>query len=135
MTTKKLLITTFAILGALVLFVALFVGGIVGLAFYTLGHSEAASAAKRFLKQNEKLKEDIGEVQDFGSFVSGSINTENSDGVATLRLKAIGARRSANTTVSLVYTQGGQWRVTDATYLNEAGQTVYLLDKYNNSPP
>jgi autotransporter translocation and assembly factor TamB len=135
MTTKKLLIIVFGILGALFLLVALFVGAIVGLAFYTVGHSEAASTAKKFLKQNEKLKADIGEVQDFGSFVTGSIETQNSDGTATLYLKVIGARRTVNATVSMVYSQGRQWLVTDASYVNEAGQSVYLLDKYNASPP
>lgn len=135
MTTKKLLITIFGILGAVFLLVAIFVAGIVGFAFYTIGHSEAAATAKGFLKQNEKLREEIGEVKDFGSFVTGSINTEGSDGVATLHLKVIGARLSANATVSMVYSEGHAWRVTEASYVNEAGQTVYLLDKYNQSPP
>lgn len=135
MTTKKLLIIIFSILGALALLVAIFAGAIVGLALYTIGNSEAATTAKKFLKQSEKLKEDIGEVQDFGSFVTGSINAEGTDGTATLYLKVIGARRKVNATVSMVYSEGRQWRVTDASYVNEAGQTVYLLDKYNNSPP
>jgi hypothetical protein len=135
MTTKKLLITIVSILGALFLLVALFVGAIVGLAFYTIGHSEAAETAKHFLKQNEKLKQDIGEVQDFGSFVTGNLNTQNADGNATLYLKVIGARRNVNATVSMISTQGRAWRITDASYVNEAGQTVELLDKYNESPP
>jgi hypothetical protein len=132
-TTKKLLITVFGILGALFLLVAIFVGAIISLAFYTIGHSEAASTAKKFLKQSEKLKADIGEVQDFGSFVTGSINGENSVGTATLNLKVIGARREVNATVEMVYSQSGQWRVTGASYVNAAGQTVYLLDKYGES--
>ena len=130
MTTKKLLITVFSILAGLFLLVALFVGAIVGLAFYTIGHSEAATTAKSFLKGNEKLKEDIGEVKDFGSFVTGNVNMQNADGNATLYLKVMGARRTVNATVSLLSTQGRPWRVTDASYVNEAGQTVYLLDKY-----
>jgi hypothetical protein len=134
-TTKKLLITIVSILGALFLLVALFVGAIVGLAFYTIGHSEAAVTARNFLKQNEKLKQDIGEVQDFGSFVTGNLNTQNADGNATLYLKVIGARRTVNASVSMISTQGRAWRVTDASYVNEAGQTVELLDKYGDSPP
>jgi hypothetical protein len=130
MTTKKLLIIIFGILGGLFLLVALFVGAIVGLAFYTIGHSEAASTAKNFLKGNEKLKQDIGEVKDFGTFVTGNINVQNSDGNATLYLKVIGERRAVNASVSLISTQGRPWRVTDASYVNESGQTVYLLDKY-----
>ena len=130
MTTKKLLIIIFGILGGLFLLVALFVGAIVGLAFYTIGHSEAASTAKNFLKGNEKLKQDIGEVKDFGTFITGNINVQNSDGNATLYLKVIGERRTVNASVSLISTQGRPWRVTDASYVNESGQTVYLLDKY-----
>lgn len=135
MTTKKLLIVVFSILGALLLLVALFVGAIVGLAFYTVGHSEAAMTAKSFLKQNEKLKEEIGEVQDFGSFVTGNVNVQNSDGNATLYLKVIGARRTVNASVSLAYRQGQQWRVTDASYVNEAGQTIDLLYRYDQPAP
>ena len=135
MTTKKLLIIVFGILGALALLVVIFAGGIIGIAFYAIGNSEAATVAKSFLKQNEKLKKDIGEVRDFGSFVTGSINAQDSAGTATLNLKVIGARRTVNASVSLTYGQSRQWRVTDASYVNEAGQTVSLLDRYGESPP
>lgn len=131
MTTKKLLTIIFGIIGAIVLLVALFVGAVVGIALYAIGNSEAATVAKEFLKQNEKLKEDIGEVQDFGSFTTGSININNGQGTATINLKVIGARRNANASVNMVLSQGGSvWRVTDASYVNQAGQTVELLDKY-----
>lgn len=135
MTTKKLLFIVFGILGALFLLVALFVGAIVGFAFYTIGHSEAATTAKSFLKQNERLKEDIGEVQDFGSFITGNVNVQGSGGDATLYLKVIGARSTVNTTVTLAYRDGRQWRVTDASYVNAAGQTINLLDKYGGPAP
>lgn len=135
MTTKKLLAIVVGILCALALVVVLFAGAIIGLAFYAIGHSEAASTAKAFLKQNEKLKEDLGEVRDFGTFVTGSINSQGAEGTATLNLKVIGARRTANASVSMVYTQARAWRVTAASYVNEAGQTVPLLDRYNDSPP
>lgn len=134
MTTKKLLVIIFGILGALALLVALFAGAIIGLTFYAIGHSEAASTAKAFLKQSEKLKEDVGEVRDFGTFVTGSVNAEGSEGTATLNLKVIGSRRNVNASVSMVYTQGRAWRVAAASYVNEAGQTVPLLDRYDDSP-
>lgn len=133
MTTKKLLIIIFGILGGLALLVTLFAGAIVGITFYAIGHSEAASTAKAFLKQNEKLKAEIGEVRDFGTFVTGSVNSEGAEGTATLNLKVVGARQTVNATVSLVYTPGGVWRVTAASYTNEAGQTVPLLDRYSDS--
>ena len=135
MTTKKLIITIISIVAGLALLVTLFAGAIVGIALYSIGNSEAASTAKRFLKENERLKEDLGEVTDFGSFVTGSINTQGSDGTATLNLKVIGTRRTTNATVGMVYTQSRAWRVVEASYVNEAGQTVQLLDKYNDSSP
>src|SRR5215210_1162263 len=128
MTTKKLLITIIGIVVGLGLLVTLFAGAIVGIAFYSISNSEAASTAKRFLKQNERLKEDVGEVKDFGSFVTGSINTQGSDGTAMLNLKVIGARRATNATVGMVYTQSRAWRVTEASFVNASGQTVQLID-------
>ena len=131
MTTKKLLVIIFGIMGAIVLLVVLFAGAIVGVALYAIGNSEAATVAKDFLKQNEKLKQDIGEVQDFGSFVTGNVNMANGAGTATINLKTIGARRTVNASVDMVLGQGGnKWRVTGANYVNDTGQTVELLDKY-----
>jgi len=134
MTTKKLVIVIVSIVAALVLLVAIFVGAIVGLTFYSIGKSEAAATAKTFLKSNEKLKQEIGEVKDFGSFITGSVNTHNSDGEATLYLKVIGERKTVNARVDLMYQSNRAWRVTDASYENERGQTVKLLDAYEPEP-
>ena len=134
MTTKKLIIVIVSILLALGLVVAIFVGGIVGLAFYSIGKSEAATTAKTFLKNNEKLKQDIGNVTDFGTFITGSINTKNADGEAALSLKVIGEKRTVHATVNLMYRSNRAWRVTDATYVNESGQTIKLLDAYEGAP-
>lgn len=133
--TKKTLVILLSVLGGLVLFVVLFVGAILGIVFYTISNSQATQTAKGFLRSNEKLKQDIGEVKDFGSIITGSVNTQNNSGDATLNLKVIGARRTANATVVLMYRAGRNWRVTDATYVNEAGQTVELLDKYGQTTP
>ena len=131
MTTKKLLVIIISIIAAIALVVAIFIGGIIGLAFYSLGKSEAATTSKTFLKNNEKLKQDIGNVNDFGTFITGSINTKNADGDATLSLKVIGEKRTVNADVSLMYRDNRAWRVTDASYVNEKGQTVKLLDGYD----
>lgn len=134
MTTKKIVIIVVGIVAALALVIALFVGAIFGIVFYTLGNSEAAETAKQFLRKNEKLKRDIGEVRDFGAIVTGNVNVDNSDGQATLNLKVIGERRTTNVSVNLIYKNRYQWRVTGATYKNEAGRTVELLDKYELAP-
>ncbi|HLL74333.1 MAG TPA: cytochrome c oxidase assembly factor Coa1 family protein [Pyrinomonadaceae bacterium] len=130
MTTKKVLLIVAATLSGLVLVIALFVGGIVGVVFYTIGHSEAAETAKTFLRKNERLKRDIGEVRDFGFLVTGNIKTQNSAGNAELGLKVVGEKKTVNTTVVMVYRAGREWRVIDAFYDNEAGERVVLTDSF-----
>jgi hypothetical protein len=130
MTTKRVVIIVGALVIAVGLLIVTFVGGIVGFALYTVGNSDAAMTAKDFLRNNERLKKEIGEVKDFGTFVSGSVNIHNSNGDATLSLKVIGERRTVNATVDLIYRDGRQWRVTAASFRNGAGQTVDLLNAY-----
>ena len=112
------------------LVVVVFVVGIVGLAFYTIGSSEAGETAKTFLRNNEQLKQDIGEVTDFGSFPTGNVNIQNNNGNATINLKVYGERKSVNASVDLIYRSGQPWRVIAASYQNDAGETVQLLDPY-----
>ncbi|MBC7908887.1 MAG: hypothetical protein H7Y30_00195 [Pyrinomonadaceae bacterium] len=135
MTTKKLVIVIVSVLVALGLLVVIFAGAIIGLAFYSIGKSEAAETAKTFLKSNEKLKQEIGNVKDFGMFVTGSVNSNNTDGEATLHLKVIGERRTVNATVSLTYKSNRAWRVTDASFENDAGKNVELLEQYEQGEP
>jgi flagellar basal body-associated protein FliL len=128
-TTKKAVILIVSIILALVLLVVVFVGAIVGIAFYSIGNSQAAETSKAFLKKNEILKRDIGTVNDFGSFVTGNVNVQNSDGVATLSLKVIGEKKTVNATVDLAYKDGHAWRVTGARYTDENGRSVDLLNE------
>ena len=129
MSTKKIILIIAGILAVLGLIVALFVGGIFWFVFHTIGTSEAAETARTFLRKNEILKSDIGEVKDFGSFVTGNVNVQNTDGEATLNLKVIGEKRDVNATVNLSYRNNRSWRVTGATY-DRDGQTVDLLRGY-----
>jgi hypothetical protein len=112
-----------------------FVGGIVGVALYSVGNSEAAARAKDFLRSNDKLTDDIGEVTDFGSIVTGSVNVANNGGEATLHLKVIGERKTVNASVDLIYTKDTAWRVSKASYVNASGQTIDLLDPYDSRIP
>ena len=132
MTTKKILLTVGCVVIVLVVVVALFVGGIVGIALYQVGNSEAAAKAKDFLRKSDRLKAEIGEVNDFGSIITGSINVANGEGQATLNLKVIGANETVNASVHLVYVNNGDWRVSAASYVNKDGQTIDLLDPYNS---
>ena len=134
MTTKKIVLIIAGIICVLALVVAIFVGGIAWFVFHTIGTSEAADTARTYLRNNARLKQDIGEVQDFGSFVTGQINVENGDGVATLHLKVIGAKRTVNARVDLSYRENRAWRVTGASY-NRDGQDIDLMQGYGEPGP
>jgi len=133
MTTKKIVLIVVGVLAVLCLIVALFVGGIAWFVFHTIGTSEAADTARSYLRSNEKLKQDIGEVKDFGSFVTGNINVSNGDGVATLYIKVYGEKRTVNARVDLSYRSNRAWRVTDASYERD-GQTIELMQPYEPAP-
>ena len=132
MSNRKILLIIAGVVAVLALIVALFVGGIAWFAFHTIANSEAADTARTFLRNNEILKQDIGEVKEFGSFVTGNINVQNTDGEATLHLKVYGEKRTVNATVSLSYRNNRSWRVTGASYERD-GQTVDLMQGYD--PP
>jgi Cytochrome oxidase complex assembly protein 1 len=132
MTTKKIVMIVAAVVIALALLVGVFVGGVIAFALYSFGTSDAAVTAKEFLRNNEQLKRDIGEVKDFGTFVSGNISINNGVGTATISLKVIGEKRPVNATVELVYANGRPWRVTAASYKNESGKSVDLLNPYES---
>ncbi len=131
MTTKKIVLVIGGVVVVLALLVVCFVGGIVGFALYQVANSDAAAKARDFLRNSEKLKAETGSVKDFGSIVTGSVNLHNGNGDATLHLKVIGDRKTVNATVDLVLVKGGTWRVSSASYVNETGQTIDLLDPYD----
>lgn len=132
MTTKKIIVIAASVVIVLGLIVVLFVGGIVGMVFYGISNSDAANVSKNFLSNNERLKQDIGEVKEFGKFVTGNINVNNGDGTAQLNLKVIGERKTVNAAVELIFRNGHQWRVAAASYKNEAGETIDLLNPYES---
>jgi Cytochrome oxidase complex assembly protein 1 len=132
--SRKPLFIILGVLAALVLLVVLFAGAIIGIVFYSISQSEATQTAKTFLRNNERLKQDIGEVKDFGTFITGSVKSRNNNGDATLYIKVIGQKRTTNATVVLMYRSGRNWRVIEATYENEAGQTVDLMGQGDTDP-
>jgi len=129
MTTKKIIIVVVSIVLVLGAIVVITVAGIVGSVFYGISTSEAAGTSREFLRNSEQLKQDIGEIQDFGRFVTGNINFNNGAGNAQLSLKVYGSRQTVNATVELIY-GGGKWRVTAASYHNDDGQRIDLLNPY-----
>ena len=134
MSTKKIILIIAAILGVLLLIVALFVGGITWFVFHTLSSSEAAETARTYLRNNEQLKQDIGEVKEFGWFVTGQINVQNANGEASLNFKVIGEKKTVNATVDLSYRSNRNWRVTGASYVSD-GRTIDLMKPYDTPAP
>ena len=130
MTTKKIIIIVVAVMLVIGLIVVIFVGGIIGVAFYSIGRSEAAETARYYLRTNERLKQDIGEIKDFGKIVTGNVQINNASGTATINLKVIGERQTVNASVDLMYRNGRPWQVTAASYENDKGQTIELLNPY-----
>lgn len=127
---KRLFIVVGVSVGALVLLLAVFVGAIVWFASGTLANSEAAETARVFLRNNERLKQETGEVREFGPQVKGSIASETGGGVARLNLEVKGSRRTVEATVDLIYKEGFGWRAVGASYRNDAGRTIELFDSY-----
>lgn len=132
MTTKKIVLIVAGVVVVLGLIVVLFVAGIVGFALYQVSNSEAALGAKKFLRNNEKLKQDIGEVEDFGTIVTGEFSFSGGSGRATINLKVVGKRKTVNASVNLVLATGGSWRVSAANYVDDSGRTIDLLDPYDS---
>jgi glutamate/tyrosine decarboxylase-like PLP-dependent enzyme len=133
MSTRKIIAIIIGIVAVLCLIVALFVGAIAWFVFHTIGTSEAADTARTYLRSNETLKQDTGEVKDFGSLITGNINVSNGDGVATLYIKVIGEKRNVNARVDLSYRSNRNWRVTEASY-DRDGQTIDLMKPYESGP-
>ena len=133
MSTKKIIAIILGVVAVLGLIVALFVGAIFWFVFHTIGSSEAADTARTYLRSNEKLKQDVGEIKDFGWLITGNINVSNGDGVATLYIKVIGEKRNVNARVDLSYRSNRNWRVTEASY-DRDGQTIDLMKPYESGP-
>ncbi len=134
MSTKKIVLLVVGILAVLALVAALFVGGIVWFAFSTINNSDAAETARTYLRTNEDLKREIGEVKEFGWFTTGNIETRNAAGDATLNLKVIGEKKTVNATVVLSKPSNQDWGVTEAFYDND-GRKVVLKAPYEDVPP
>ena len=130
MTTQRIIVIVIAVAVVLGLIVLIFVGGIVGSVFYGIANSDAANVSREFLKNNAQLRQDIGEVKDFGKWVTGNINVDSGDGTAQLSLKVFGERKTVNATVELIYRNGKPWRVIAASYRNDEGQAIDLLNPY-----
>jgi archaellum component FlaG (FlaF/FlaG flagellin family) len=131
MTAKKIVQIVGSALAGLVVLMLVFLLAIVGFGLYTVKNSEPAEKAQDFLRKNEKLKQDIGEVKNFGNIVMASINDRDGNTEVTMKLKVFGERKTVNASVDLMLVQGNTWRITSASYVNANGQKIELLDPYD----
>jgi hypothetical protein len=115
--------------------VAVFVGLILGITYYSIYKSDAAETGRQFLRKNEKLKQEIGEVKEFGRFITGHVRSRSDTGQASLTFKVVGERKTVTATVSLVTKDNRMWRVTEAEYVNDQGRRVMLFDPYEPIDP
>lgn len=118
-----------------VLVIVVIVGLVLGITFYSINKSDAAETGRQFLRNSEKLKQDIGEVKDFGRFISGHVRSQISTGQASLTFKVIGERKIVTATVTMVTKDNRGWRVTEAEYINDQGRRVILFDPYEPVEP
>ena len=132
MSTKKIVLSVAAVVGALALIVVIFFAAILGFTLYSVGNSEAAAKAKDFLRKSDKLKTEIGEVKDFGGIISATGGVSDNSGETTLKLRVVGERETVDASVDLIYTNGSAWRVSGASYVNSSGQRIDLLDPYDS---
>ena len=131
MTAKKIVQIVVGVFAALAVLTILFLVAIVGFGLYTVKNSESTEKAKDYLRKSDKLKQDIGEVKDFGDIVTAGLNERNGNSEVTLKLKVIGERKTVNANVDLMLVQDNTWRVTSASYVNSLGQKIPLLDPYD----
>lgn len=133
MTAKKIVFVVGWVLMGLMVLTAIFVAAIVYFGLYTVNKSEPAEKAKAYLRSNEKLKQDIGDVQNIGNIDTVGISDHNGNSEVTLKLKVFGKDKTVNATVNLMLVPGNAWRITSASYVNSNGQTVKLLDPYETN--
>jgi len=131
MTAKKIVFGVGIVLTVLAVLAGIFLVVIVYFGLYTVNNSEPAEKAKAYLRSNDKLKQDIGDVQNIGNVDTAAINDRNGNNEVTLKLKVFGERKTVNATVNLMLVPGNTWRITSASYVNSNGQTVKLLDPYD----
>jgi hypothetical protein len=132
MSNRKIFLIIVGVIATLIALIAIFTLGIFGSIFYSVSTSQAAETARNFLRNNEKLKADIGEVKDFGSITKGGLAVSSGNEPVTIKLKVIGANATVEASVNLVFLRGSDWRVVSASYVNKAGQTIDLQDPYDS---
>jgi hypothetical protein len=94
--------------------------------------SGPAAASKTFLNQDPTVKEQLGDIKDFGLFPSGGFNEVNGEGTARLTFSLKGTQGEGKAELGLVKHKGKEWEVV-AGKLIVHGQEIIL--KRGAMPP
>src|SRR5689334_1913039 len=90
---------------------------ILPVAVFTLKTSDAYVAATEYLKSDQKVKDEFGDVNGFGLIPTGSVQTTTINGAesgsATLKLIVKGDKKYTDVTIHLEKTPETFWTVTD----------------------
>ena len=97
-----LLVVSIVVIGSIVLFTASFFG-----AKYLIKKSDAFHFAEEVIQKNKEVKEITGDIEDI-DFSSGSINTDNGYGEASLYLDVDGEKKDVTVYIYLSK-ENGEW--------------------------
>lgn len=125
----------FSVLGALVI-VGLCLVCVVGAVLVPLrwwSHGGAAGAAKDYLSKNAVVRTQLGPIQEFGRFPTGSENIVNGQGAAHFVITMKGRLHDGSAELELVRKPGQAWKVTSAV-LSVGGREIPLEGASNPSP-
>jgi hypothetical protein len=100
----------YSIVGIIVLYVVVTVGNTI-----KISNSESYEIAKDYVKNNESIINQLGEIKKFGSFPSGAIKTINGIEHAQIELSAEGNIKKSNIVV-IMEKNGKEWEIKDFYY-------------------
>lgn len=74
-----------------------------------ISYSDEYTLAKEYLKNNSELINEIGEINEFGQFPSGSIRSENGARYAQIETKVEGTKSTAKVILLMSKQPSGNW--------------------------
>ena len=88
--------------------------------------SEPFKIASSFVKENQQIKDDLGEVTETSPWFPSSLKTSGSTVQVQLTLRVEGKNGTGKAYVTLVYLRD-RWQITAASYENRQGKVIPLI--------
>lgn len=102
------------------LIVMVFVALLTGI-FIMMKRSDAYQTAEAFIKNNESIRNTVGDEMKFGFLPLGSVKVSGARGAASFKITVKGSRGSTDVDVSL-RKRGNEWRVVAMVYTDRYGK-------------